>query len=158
MKYTISSLSRKTGLSIHTLRYYEKEGLVRHVERTKTGRRVYGEDSLGCLLGVICLKQAGMTLPQIKVFFDQTIQGADSLPKRIEMIKEAKEQLQARMNDLERGMQLVDFFINGATKALQAAHKGEDPDAAFPFLTRIGITEFPFMRDSEGKLEPTLPE
>ena len=41
MKYSISALSRKTGLSIHTLRFYEKEGLLRYVERTESGRHVY---------------------------------------------------------------------------------------------------------------------
>ena len=57
MKYSISALARKTGLSIHTLRFYEKEGLLRHVERTDSGRRMYGEASLGCLLGVLCLNK-----------------------------------------------------------------------------------------------------
>ena len=93
MKYTISALSRKTGLSIHTLRYYEKEGLLRYVERTESGRRVYGEASMGCLLGVLCMKQAGMTLPQIKAFMDVTIEGVATLPKRLEMMLSAREQL-----------------------------------------------------------------
>ena len=156
MKYSISALARKTGLSIHTLRFYEKEGLLRHVERTDSGRRMYGEASLGCLLGVLCLKQAGMTLPQIKAFFDKTTQGATSLPHRLEMMKEARMQLRKRMEDIMQGMQLVDFFINGTTKAIEAAKTGSDPDEVFPFITLAGIVDVPFLKDSSGKLEPAL--
>lgn len=157
MKYSISALARKTGLSIHTLRFYEKEGLLRHVERTNSGRRMYGEASLGCLLGVLCLKQAGMKLPQIKTFFDATTQGASSLPHRLEMMKDAAQQLQNSMADIMQGLKLVDFFIKGTEKALQAAENGENPDEVFPFITLEGIVDFPFLKDSSGKLEPSLP-
>ncbi len=158
MKYSISALARKTGLSIHTLRYYEKEGLLRHVERTGSGRRMYGEASLGCLLGVLCLKQAGMTLPQIKIFFDETVRGAISLTSRVEMIQEARRQLEEKMQDIQRGLDLVDFFLDGLKRAAQAASEGKNPDEVFPFITLSGIVNFPFMKDSQGKLEPALPE
>ena len=158
MKYSISALARKTGLSIHTLRFYEKEGLLRHVERTASGRRMYGDASLGCLLGVLCLKQAGMTLPQMKVFFDETVRGAISLESRLEMIQEARQQLEQKMEDIRRGMELVDFFLDGTKRAVQAASEGKDPDEAFPFITLSGIVNFPFLRDEEGRLEPSLPQ
>lgn len=158
MKYSISALAHKTGLSIHTLRFYEKEGLLRHVERTESGRRMYGEASLGCLLGVLCMKQAGMTLPQIKVFFDETVRGAISLSSRMEMIREARLQLEQKMEDIRRGMELIDFFLDGTKRAIQAASEGKNPDDAFPFITLSGIVNFPFMKDRQGRLEPSLPE
>ena len=157
MKYSISALARKTGLSIHTLRFYEKEGLLRHVERSDSGRRLYGEASLGCLLGVLCLKQAGMTLPQIKIFFDETVKGATSLSSRAEMIQEARSQLEEKMQDIKRGLDLIDFFLDGTKRAAQAAREGKNPDEVFPFITLTGIVNFPFMKDSEGKLEPAVP-
>lgn len=157
MKYSISALSRKTGLSIHTLRFYEKEGLLRYVERTESGRRVYGEASMGCLLGVLCMKQAGMTLPQIKAFMDVTIEGAASLPKRLEMMINAREQLSKLKEAVERGLQLADFFIGGCKNAMEALQNGADPEEAFPYITRDGIIEFPFQLTDEGKLEPDTP-
>jgi DNA-binding transcriptional MerR regulator len=157
MKYTISALSRKTGLSIHTLRYYEKEGLLRYVERTESGRRVYGEASMGCLLGVLCMKQAGMTLPQIKAFMDVTIEGVATLPKRLEMMLSARDQLSKTKEDIERGIQLADFFIGGCRNAMDALKNGADPEEAFPYITRNGIIEFPFQLTEEGRLEPDTP-
>ncbi len=157
MKYSISALSRKTGLSIHTLRFYEKEGLLRYVERTESGRRVYGEASLGCLLGVLCMKQAGMTLPQIKAFMDITIEGATTLPQRLEMMLNAREQLIKLKTAVDRGLQLADFFIEGCRNAMEALRNGADPEKAFPYITRNGIIEFPFQLTDEGKLEPDTP-
>ena len=157
MKYTISALSRKTGLSIHTLRYYEKEGLLRYVERTESGRRVYGEASMGCLLGVLCMKQAGMTLPQIKAFMDVTIEGVSTLPKRLEMMENAREQLKKLKDAVDRGLQLADFFIGGCRNAMEALENGADPEAAFPYITRDGIIEFPFQLTEDGRLEPDTP-
>ena len=157
MKYTISALSRKTGLSIHTLRYYEKEGLLRYVERTESGRRVYGEASMGCLLAVLCMKQAGMTLPQIKAFMDVTLEGVATLPKRLEMMLSAREQLSKLQEAVNRGIQLADFFIGGCRNALDALQNGADPVEAFPYITRDGIIEFPFQFTEDGKLEPDTP-
>lgn len=157
MKYTISALSRKTGLSIHTLRYYEKEGLLRYVERTESGRRMYDEASMGCLLGVLCMKQAGMTLPQIKAFMDITIEGVATLPARLEMMLSAREQLVKLKEDVERGIQLADFFIGGCQNALDALKNGADPVEAFPYITRDGILKFPFQITEDGRLEPDTP-
>jgi DNA-binding transcriptional MerR regulator len=157
MKYSISALSRKTGLSIHTLRYYEKEGLLRYVERTESGRRVYGDASMGYILGVLCMKQAGMTLPQIKAFMDVTNEGVTTLPQRLEMMLSARDQLSKTKEDIERGIQLADFFIGGCRNAMEALKNGADPEEAFPYITRNGIIEFPFQLTEEGRLEPDTP-
>ena len=156
-KYTISDLSERTGLSIHTLRFYEKEGLLRHVERTKTGRRIYGDASIGTLMGILCLKRAGITLPQIKVFFDETMRGPETLPHRLKMLETAREKLLAAQQEIERGLQMADFGIAGCHQAMEALAEGKNPDSAFPFLTREGVAAFPFMKDDEGRLVPDNP-
>lgn len=157
MKYGISALARKTGLSIHTLRFYEKAGLLRYVERTPTGRRVYSDDSLGCLLGVLCLKQAGFTLPEIKTFFDSTSQGSSSLPERLSMLRQAKANLQKLADELSRSIHLVNFFLDGGEAALAAQSRGENPDAVFPFFTKEGIVNFPYLNRVDGRWEVSLP-
>lgn len=155
-RYTISALARKTGLSVHTLRFYEKEGIIRHVERTPSGRRVYGEDAVACLIGALCLKQARVTLAQIKEFFDATVRGEESLPHRLEMLNQARKNLLEMQAGIARSLKLVDFFISGTQDAVQALKSGENPDEAFPFLTRAGIAELPTMMMEDGKLAPDM--
>ena len=43
MEYTIGELAEKMGLTTHTLRYYDEEGLLRHVKRAPNGRRIFTE-------------------------------------------------------------------------------------------------------------------
>lgn len=159
MRYTISALSRRTGLSIHTLRFYEKAGILRHVERTPSGRRVYGEASVACLIGALCLKQARLTLSQIKEFFDQTVKGDESLPRRLEMLMTARRNIVSMREKLGKNLELLDFFIKGGKEALRALRRGENPDEAFPLLTREGIISFlPCMAMADGKLEAFVPD
>ena len=156
VRYTISALARKTGLSVHTLRYYEKAGIIRHVERTASGRRIYGEDSVACLIGALCLKQARVTLAQIKEFFDATVQGEATLTHRLEIMTQARNNLIDMQESVERSLKLVDFFIEGTQAAVQAMKSGKNPDDAFPLITRAGIANLPTMMD-DGKLSPDMP-
>lgn len=156
VRYTISALARKTGLSVHTLRYYEKAGIIRHVERTSSGRRIYGEDSVACLIGALCLKQARVTLAQIKEFFDATVQGEATLTHRLEIMTQARNNLIDMQESVERSLKLVDFFIEGTQAAVQAMKSGQNPDDAFPLITRAGIANLPTMMD-DGKLAPDMP-
>lgn len=157
MNYTISALSREFGLSVHTLRFYEKEGILKYVERTKSGRRIYGEASRARLLGVLLLKQAGVTIPNIKMFLDATTEGDSTLQERIDMMEGERKRLLQSMEDLRRGLAIADFFIDGAKKMLAATQRGESAAEAFPYLTLEGVSHFPFIRDNTGKLEPGAP-
>ena len=157
MRYTISALSREMGLSVHTLRFYEKEGILKYVERTKSGRRIYGEASRARLLAVLLLKQAGVSLPHIKEFLDATVEGYSTLPERIAMMENERRSLLLRMEELKRGLAIADFFLNGARKMQQAVEQGADPAQAFPFMTLEGVSDFPFERDRSGRLEPGFP-
>lgn len=158
MNYSISALSKKTGLSIHTLRFYEKEGILRHVERTASGRRVYSEDSLGCIIGILILKESGLSLPQIKEFFDCTLGGNDTLPNRIELLKTAQQNLVEQQNILKRNIHFVDTAIAYSEAATKAAANGGNVEEMFPYLTLKGITSFPYLQMKDGKLEPRLPK
>ena len=57
--YSIQEVSRRTGLSTHTLRFYEKEGLLTGVERSVGGFRQYSDEDLETLGLVCCLKIPG---------------------------------------------------------------------------------------------------
>lgn len=156
VRYSISDLARKTGLSIHTLRFYEKEGILRYVERTPSGRRVYGKASLACLIGALCMKQAKLTLSQIKDFFDMTKAGDETLPQRLEMLTTARENLEEMRQHIDQCIDLVNFFVSGGKEAMEAVERGGDADEAFPFLTLDGILKFPCKMMDDGRLEPCL--
>ena len=66
--YTIGQAAEMTGLSVSTLRYYEKEGLLPFVERTGGGRRVFSDEDFRWLSIIECLKGAGVPIREIRQY------------------------------------------------------------------------------------------
>lgn len=114
MGYSIRQVAEKTNLSAHVLRYYEKEGLLSHIGRSKNGTRHYSEDDLEWLGLVRCLKNTGMSIKQIKAFVDLSAEGKETLKQRCEMLiehkKNVEEQIQEMQMHLLKVTHKIDYF------------------------------------------------
>ena len=66
MFYTISAAAKKLNISAHTLRYYDKEGLLPFIERNEKGIRIFQEKDFEIMNMIECLKKTGMTIKNIK--------------------------------------------------------------------------------------------
>ena len=112
--YTIQEVCEKTGLSPHTLRYYEKEGLLTGVSRSRGGFRQYSDEDLEGLGLICCLKNTGMSLQEIARFVQLTHEGEHTLKQRVELLREHRESVIARMAEMQRYLDKVtwklDFF------------------------------------------------
>jgi len=64
-QYKISEVSQKTGLSTDTLRYYEKIGLVKNIQRNTSGVRLYNEQNLSTLRFILRAKTMNFSLDEI---------------------------------------------------------------------------------------------
>ncbi len=64
----IGELSKETGISTHTVRYYEKMGLLDKAGKNSSGHRVYNKTDLDLINWVVCLKKSGMPLEKIKLY------------------------------------------------------------------------------------------
>ena len=64
----IGTVSEKTGLGIDTIRYYEKQGLIKKPDKDESGHRVYAEKDIELLNWVSCMKNSGMSLNKIKAY------------------------------------------------------------------------------------------
>jgi DNA-binding transcriptional MerR regulator len=88
MGYTVSVAAEKANLSPNALRYYEKEGLLPHIKRSKSGIRHYSDEDLEWLSLVCCLKNTGMSIKQIRGFVNLSLQGPETLKDRCDMLIE----------------------------------------------------------------------
>lgn len=111
MGYTVKQASAKTNLAAHVLRYYEKEGLLPRVRRSKSGIRHYSEDDLEWLGLICCLKNTGMSIKQIKEFVDLSIVGDSTLKERCEMLQEHKRNVEAKIKDMHEHLDKVSHKI-----------------------------------------------
>ena len=129
--YTIAQAAERFGLTTHTLRYYDKEGLLPFVQRSSGGNRMFSENDLQWLALLTCLKNTGMPLKDIKRFIDWIKLGDESIPQRYRMFLEQKKRLQAEIDTMRLYMKRIDFklwFYGEAMKtgSLDALEKNED--------------------------------
>ena len=118
--YSIQDVSKRTGLSAHTLRYYEKEGLLSPVQRTTGGFRQYSDEDLEALGLICCLKNTGMSLQEITRFVQLTRQGDQTLKERVELLREHRESVIQRMNEMQKHLDKVTWKLNFFSEKLRA--------------------------------------
>ena len=111
MKYTIKQVSEKTHLSAHTIRYYEKEGLLPFVHRAENGNREFSATDLEWLSLVDCLKNTGMPLKQIKQYIDWYLEGPTTFDSRKKLLIEHRLTVLRQFQALEKNLNKIDAKI-----------------------------------------------
>jgi DNA-binding transcriptional MerR regulator len=101
---TIQQVAQQTGLSIDTLRYYERIGLLERVGRTESGHRRYTQSDITWIELLIKLRYTGMPLAQITRFAELRRQGNATLTERRIMLEQHQQVLEQHMQELERNM------------------------------------------------------
>ena len=110
--YSIQEVCNRTGLTAHTLRYYEKEGLLNHVERSASGFRQYSDEDLEWLGLICCLKNTGMPLQEIARFVQLAHEGDQTLEERVELLKNHRVQLILRMEEMQKYLDKITWKVN----------------------------------------------
>lgn len=70
MSYSIGQVSKKLGVTIDTIRYYDKSGLLPFVNRNDIGRREFTDNDIHLMRTIICLKNAGVSIADISKFIE----------------------------------------------------------------------------------------
>ena len=110
-KLTIQEVSKATGLSAHTLRYYERIGLIHPIEREDNTRRLYTEQDLGWIDFLLKLRATGMSIKEMQRYAALQRQGDDTLPQRVEMLKALRQSVEVRMRELNDHLKLICYKI-----------------------------------------------
>ena len=107
----IAEVSEQYGLSSDTLRYYERIGLIRPVNRNASGIRDYNEIDLRRVEFIKCMRSAGLSIEVLIEYVGLVQQGDHTIGTRKEILKEQREQLVAKMKDLQKTVDLLDHKI-----------------------------------------------
>lgn len=108
--YLIGQAAAATGLSVDTLRYYEREGLVDPVNRDTSGHRRYSEADLEWLGLVTCLRGAGLGIADLRRFTGLLRQN-NRATERTTFLRERRAELQQRVAALETAISVLDEKI-----------------------------------------------
>lgn len=115
MEYSIGEFSKLTGLGIHTLRYYEQEGLLAPA-RNLGNRRCYSEHDLTWTYFIKRLKDTGMPIKEIMQYAELRAAGDSTLSERMEMLVQHRQALNAQIAQLQAHRikldEKIDFYRN----------------------------------------------
>lgn len=109
MTYTIGEVSKLLNISISTLRYYDKEGLLPLVNRTEGNIRIFDDTDIECLKMIECLKSTGLPLKEIKQFFEWCEQGDSTISKRYDLFLKQKERTEQQIALLQSALDHINY-------------------------------------------------
>ena len=124
--YSIREISKMFDLPVSTLRYYEDEGILTKVGRTKGNQRVYYEMHINRLATICCFKRAGMTIGDLQKFFQYEETEDESIDDIVKLLEERKKSVEQQLNELEKRLYACTekiAFLFGYRDALKRVKK-----------------------------------
>jgi DNA-binding transcriptional MerR regulator len=113
---TIAEAAERSGLSAHTLRYYERIGLIHPVGRGQNGHRRYGRDDIEWLEFLIKLRTTDMPIRQMVEYAELVREGPETAARRRAMLEAHREALRERIAELEETAGVIDRKIETYTE------------------------------------------
>ena len=120
---TIAEVSRTYDISADTLRYYERIGLIPPVPRTSGGIRDYDEESCGWIELMKCMRRAGVQVEALIEYVNLFQQGDATLEARKALLIEQRDQLAARMQEMQASLDRLNLKIERYDQGLMTAEK-----------------------------------
>lgn len=106
--YTIQQVAEEMDVSTHTLRYYEKMGLLKSIRRGENGRRIYTERDLGWIYWLKLLRSSGMSIRMMKRYVEITRAGDHTLDERCAILEEHRNHLRTKIEQLQVYLEKID--------------------------------------------------
>jgi DNA-binding transcriptional MerR regulator len=109
---TISDAARASGVSAHTLRYYERAGLLDPVDRAESGHRRYADEDLARIHFLTKLRSTGMPIRQIREYAVLIRRGEDTHAARLSLLERHRDAVRVQLAETERNLELIDYKID----------------------------------------------
>jgi DNA-binding transcriptional MerR regulator len=108
--WTIAEVAERVGVTAHTLRYYERIGLL-SIGRDEAGRRRYTERDINRVYFITRLRAADLPIGQIQRYFALVAAGPHTEPERLALLEGHRDEIRARLASLETALTTIEFKI-----------------------------------------------
>jgi DNA-binding transcriptional MerR regulator len=108
---TIAEAADVSGVSAHTLRYYERAGLIGGVDRAASGHRRYGDGDLAWIHTIQCLRATGMPIRDIRRYAELAQSGEDNWEERLALLEEHRAAVQQQLDEVQGHLAFIDRKI-----------------------------------------------
>ena len=109
--YAPAEASERTGLSLDTLRYYERLGLFGPVRRTTAGRRVYSDGDVAWVRLLVCLRNAGLGISDLQRLMGRLRDRSGSPTGVVELLEEHRARLRGEIAKMNVALDVLDDKI-----------------------------------------------
>lgn len=110
---TIAEVAKKYGLTADTLRYYERVGLLPNINRSSGGIRDYSDEDCRWVEYIKCMRSAGISVETLIEYVRLFHQGTATIAARKKLLIEQREQIVARINELNEVLAKLDWKLDG---------------------------------------------
>ncbi|MCR8634283.1 MerR family transcriptional regulator [Paenibacillus radicis (ex Xue et al. 2023)] len=107
IELTIQQVAARTGLSVHTLRYYERIGLMEPICRASNGHRSYKENDLEWIILLMRLRSTGMPISEMRRFADMMRHGDLTIAQRRQVLEEHEQKLLMQVQELQNTLTVL---------------------------------------------------
>lgn len=122
---TISAVADATGLSVHTLRYYERAGLMLSpVQRASSTHRRYSETDVAWVVFLGRLRSTGMPIRAIEEYVELVRQGESSVLERLQLLVAHRERVLEELAETQASLAAIDFKISRYSQLLGVTAEG----------------------------------
>jgi DNA-binding transcriptional MerR regulator len=121
---TIQQVAERTGLSVHTLRYYERNGLLEPVNRAANGHRRYSAADITKIEFLTRLRATGMPIRQMQQFAMLLRQNPEAISDRRAILEAHEREVQQRIQELNRNLEIIRWKIQ-RYKELEISSHGD---------------------------------
>lgn len=104
---TVNQVSKKLNISAYTLRYYDDQGLFPDVTRDDNGKRLFSEASLEWVNLVICLRNTGMSISDIRHFIELCKAGDATISERYDIILTQKKKAETDLEEMQKRLSVI---------------------------------------------------
>jgi DNA-binding transcriptional MerR regulator len=109
---TIAQAAEEAGVSVHTLRYYERAGLLTPIERNGSGHRRFTPEDVEWVVVCTKLRATGMPIRRIREYAELVRQGEGNEAERLALLEAHREDVRARLREVRRNLELIDYKID----------------------------------------------
>jgi len=127
--FRIGTLATRSGRSIHTIRWYETQGLIPGVARDAAGRRVYVEQHVGWLQLMERLRHTGMSIAEMREYTALVKAGRSTLQQRRDMLAAHRVRVLEAIRRQRAALQLIDAKVGFYDEWIATGHRPKnDPN------------------------------
>jgi DNA-binding transcriptional MerR regulator len=123
--FTVKQVVEFTGLSEHTLRYYEREGLLPGIARAQNGHRRYEQQDIDWIIWLKRLRNSEMSLEEIRRFIQMTQAGPHTMDDRCDLLSAHRDKIRSRITELNTILAMLEEKIGYYYEMQQEADRNE---------------------------------